>query len=108
MIGIILFIFVIVLLSLALLFIFLRNEKTLLFSLMYADASFEVIENFLKSIHNDQELAERNQEYEELKKMHNQILYKHSYSEILFSFKPFKLESWFTPEEIEFIKRGIK
>lgn len=107
MVGTILFIFVIVLLSLAL-FIFLRNEKTLLFSLMYADASFEVIENFLKSIHNDQELEDRNQEYEELKKMHNQILYKHSYSKILFSFKPFKLESWFTPEEIEFIKRGIK
>jgi hypothetical protein len=107
MIEIILFIIIIVLFSLAL-FIFLRNDKTLLFSLMYADASFEVIENFLKSIHDDQELAERNQEYEELKKMHNQILYKHSYSEILFSFKPFKLESWFTPEEVEFIKRGIK
>jgi len=106
MIGIILFIFVIILLSLAL-FIALRNNKTLLFSLMYANASFGAIENFLKSIHDDQELAERNQEYEELKKMHNQILYKHSYNEILFSFKPFKLESWFTPEEIEFIKRGL-
>jgi hypothetical protein len=106
MIGIILFIFVIILLSLAL-FIALRNNKTLLFSLMYANASFGAIEKFLKSIHDDQELAERNQEYEELKKIHNQILYKHSYNEILFSFKPFKLESWFTPEEVEFIKRGL-
>ena len=107
MVKVILFIFVIILLSLAL-FIALRNNKTLRFSLMYADASFGAIENFLKSIHDDQELAERNQEYEDLKKMHNQILYKHSYNEILFSFKPFKLESWFTPEEVEFIKRGIK
>ncbi len=107
MIKVILFIFVIILLSLAL-FIALRNNKTLIFSLMYADASFKVIEDFLNSLHDDQELAERNQEYEELKKMHNQILYKHSYNEILFSFRPFKLESWFTPEEVEFIKRGIK
>lgn len=107
MIGIILFIIVIVLFSLTL-FIFLRNDKTLVFTLMYADASFKVVEDFLNSLHDDQELEDRNQEYEELKKMCNQILYKHSYSKILFSFKPFKLESWFTPEEIEFIKRGIK
>ena len=107
MIGIVLFIFIIVLFSLAL-FIFLRNDKTLIFSLMYADATFKVLEDFINSLHNDQELADRNQEYEELKKMCNQILYKHSYNEILFSFKPFKLKSWFTPEEVEFIKRGIK
>lgn len=106
MIKIILFIFVIVLLSLVL-FIALRNNKTLRFSLMYADASFKVVEDFLSSLHDDQELADRNQEYEELRKMHNQILYKHSYNKILFSFKPFKLESWFTPEEVEFIKRGL-
>ena len=107
MIGIILFIIVIVLFSLAL-FIFLRNDKTLMFTLMYANASFKVVEDFLNSLHDDQELEDRNQEYEELKKMCNQILYKHSYNKILFSFKPFKLESWFLPEEIEFIKRGIK
>ena len=107
MIKIILFVFIIVMFSLAL-FIALRNIKTLQFSLMYTDATFKVIEDFLNSLHDDQELADRNQEYEELKKMQHQILYKHSYNKVLYSFKPFKLESWFTPEEVEFIKRGIK
>jgi hypothetical protein len=106
MIKIILFIFIIVVFSLAL-FIFLRNDKTLIFSLTYAHAAFKVVEEFLNSLHDDQELAERNQEYEDLKKMCNQILYKHSYHRILFSFKPFKLNYWFTPEEVEFIKRGL-
>lgn len=106
MIRIFLFIFIIVVFSLTLLMA-IRNNKTLRFSLMYADATFKVVEDFLNSLHDDQELADRNQEYEELKKMQNQILCKHSYNKILFSFKPFKLESWFTPEEIEFIKRGL-
>lgn len=36
-----------------------------------------------------------------------QIIDKYSYEQILFSFKPFKLEAWFTLEEIKFIKRGL-
>lgn len=34
------------------------------------------------------------------------IWYKHSYDSMLYSFKPLKLNYWFTPEEIRFIEEG--
>jgi hypothetical protein len=74
----------------------------------YSDAAFEVVGDFLNSLQNDQELNDRIEEYKELKKMCLQIVDKYSYEQILYSLKPFKLEAWFTPEEVEFIKRGIK
>ena len=85
-----------------------RNNKTYAFTRFYGDAAFEVVGNFLNSLKDDQELNDRKEEYKELKKMCRQIIEKYSYEQILFSLKPFKLESWFTPEEVEFIKRGIK
>lgn len=106
MIKIILFILIIVF-SLALLIV-IRNNKTCAFALFYGDAAFQVVGDFLNSLQDDQELKDREEEYKELKKMCHQIINKYSYKQILFSFKSFKLESWFTPEEIEFIKRGIK
>ena len=96
-----------VLLAWALILAF-RNNKTYAFTRFYGDASFQVVGDFLNSLHDDQELKDREEEYKELKKMCRQIINKYSYEQILFSFKPFKLKSWFTPEEIEFIKRGIK
>ena len=96
-----------VLLTWALILAF-RNNKTYAFTRFYGDASFQVVGDFLNSLHDDQELKDREEEYKELKKMCHQIINKYSYEQILFSFKPFKLKSWFTPEEIEFIKRGIK
>lgn len=106
MIKIILFIFIIILLSLAL-FLAFRNNKTYVFTRFYGDAAFKVVEDFLNSLHDDQELEDRKIEYKELKKMCSQIIEKYSYEQILFSLKPFKLETWFTPEEVEFIKRGL-
>ena len=84
-----------------------RNNKTCAFTLFYSDAAFKVVEDFLNSLHDDQELHDREEEYKELKKMCFQIVYKYSYEQILYSLKPFKLEAWFTPEEVEFIKRGL-
>jgi hypothetical protein len=90
------------------LIIVFRNNKTCAFTIFYSNAAFDAVGNFLNSLHNDQELQDKEAEYEELKKMCFQIVNKYSYEQILYSFKPFKLESWFTPEEVEFIKRGIK
>lgn len=104
---ILLVILFIVLLAWALLLTF-RNNKTCAFTIFYSDAAFEVVGDFLNSLQNDQELNDRKEEYKELKKMCRQIVEKYSYEQILYSLKPFKLESWFTPEEVEFIKRGIK
>ena len=84
-----------------------RNRKTYQFTRMYGDAAFQVVGDFLNSLHNDKELQEKEEEYRKLKKMCRQIVDKYSYEQILFSLKPFKLESWFTPEEVEFIKRGL-
>ena len=33
------------------------------------------------------------------------IYYKHSYNDMLYSFKPLKLEYWFTKEEIELLNK---
>ena len=107
MIKIILILFIVVLFSLALL-ITLRNNKTYAFMRLYGDAAFQVVGDFLNSLHNDPELEEKEEEYIELRKMCHQIIDKYSYEQILFSFKPFKIESWFTPEEVEFIKRGLQ
>lgn len=84
-----------------------RNNKTYAFTCFYGDAAFEVVGDFLNSLKDDQELQDREVEYKELKKMCYQIINKYSYEQILFSLKPFKLEAWFTPEEIKFIKRGL-
>lgn len=104
---ILLVILFIVLLALGLLLTF-RNNKTCAFTIFYSDAAFAVVGDFLSSLKDDQELNDRKKEYEELKKMCRQIVEKYSYEQILYSLKPFKLEAWFTPEEVEFIKRGIK
>ena len=95
-----------VLLVLALI-IAIRNNKTYTFTCFYGDAAFKVVGDFLNSLHNDQELHDREEEYKELKKMCYKIIKKYSYEQILYSLKPFKLEAWFTPEEVEFIKRGL-
>ena len=104
----ILFIVLICVLLVWALIITFRNNKTCAFTIFYSDAAFEVVGDFLTSLQNDQELHDREEEYKELKKMCHQIVEKYSYDQILYSLKPFKLESWFTPEEVEFIKRGIK
>lgn len=90
------------------LLLIIRNHKTDAFINLYENAAFSVVIDFLESLHNDQELHDRKVEYEELYRMLHQIIDKHFYAKILFSFKPFKLEAWFTPEEVEFIKRGLK
>lgn len=84
-----------------------RNNKTYAFTCFYGNAAFKVVGDFLNSLHNDRELQDKEAEYKELKKMCHQIINKYSYAQILFSLKPFKLESWFTPEEIKFIKKGL-
>lgn len=40
--------------------------------------------------------------YKEVIKLHD----KYSYEEMLYSFKPLKLEAWFTEEEIKILKGG--
>lgn len=39
------------------------------------------------------------------KTVYEQFVYKYTYANMLFSFKPLKLESWYTKEEIEKIKK---
>jgi hypothetical protein len=104
----ILFIILICVLLVWALILAFRNNKTYAFIRFYGDAAFKVVGDFLNSLHDDQEFQDREVEYKELKKMCYQIINKYSYEQILFSLKPFKLNYWFTPKEVEFIKRGIK
>ena len=53
---------------------------------------------------NDNEFHEDKDNYNCIKDKINTLLDKYSYDKYLFSFKPLKLEKWFTEEELEFIK----
>ena len=53
------------------------------------------------------EFVKRRAEYEETDRMIKRITSK-SYERMVFSFKPLKLEYWYSEEEIAFIKKGMK
>ena len=80
-----------------------RNNKVYNFRIKIIDECHIVLNNFLDSLKDDEELHERYEEYKYLKMKKDEILSKHSYESMLFSLKPLKLERWFTNEEIGFM-----
>ena len=97
---------VILLISLVLIYFSVRNNRVYKFQVWYCGCAFNVINDFLKSFRDDEnEFNKRFEEYREMNKIVDRIVNK-SYNEMLYSFKPLKLECWFSEEEIEFINRG--
>lgn len=80
-----------------------RNDKVCDFRIEINNKCHDVLDNFLYSLKNDEELYQRYGEYEQLEMKENDIRSKHSYGSMLFSLKPLKLEHWFTNKEIEFM-----
>ena len=80
-----------------------RNNKVYNFRIKIIDDCHNVLNNFLDSLKDDEELYERYEEYKYLETKKDEILSKHSYESMLFSLKPLKLERWYTEEEIKFM-----
>ena len=81
-----------------------RNEEVYEFRMAVIDKVFDKITKKLWSYGSDAELTAHYNEYREYKDKLKQIKQKHTYDEMLYSFKPLKMEKWFTPEELELLK----
>ena len=81
-----------------------RNNKVYYFSTSLANFLFGELDRILSTYKNDNELHEDENNYNYIRDKIYSLLDKHSYNEYLFSFKPLKIEKWFSKEDLEFIK----
>jgi len=95
---------VILILALFCFYMLYRNNKTYYFSVSLNHFLSDELRRILNTYKNDNEFHEDENNYNYIKEKTYYLLDKYSYSEYLFSFKPFKLEKWFTKEELEFMK----
>lgn len=82
----------IILIVAANLYIVIRNEKVFTFRNYILDRAYD---EMLHISHEDSD------KYKSMHKEWDKIYDRHSYNKMLFSFKPLKLEHWFTKEEIK-------
>ena len=80
-----------------------RNNKVYYFCISLGNL-YDELTRILNTYKDDNEFHEDENNYNYIKEKIQFLLNKHSYSKYLFSFKPLKLEKWFTKEELEFIK----
>lgn len=87
-------------------YLMIRNHRVYKFQTVVAELAFLVMDDFLSSV-KAYEFVKRDAEYMEMDRMIKRITSK-SYNRMLYSFKPLKLEYWYSEEEIAFIKKGMK
>lgn len=80
-----------------------RNNKVFNFTTSFSHFLFDELRRVLNTYKDDDELHEDEDNYNYIKEKTLFLLDKYSYNRYLFSFKPLKLEKWFTEEELEFI-----
>ena len=97
----------ILLISLILVVFFLylinRNNKVYYFNINLSNFLFDELKRILNTYKDDYEFYKDKENYYNIREKINSLLNKHSYDKYLFSFKPLKLEKWFTEEDLEFI-----
>ena len=81
-----------------------RNNKVYRFNVGLGDFLFGEMKRILNTYKDDREFHEDEDNYNYIKEKVECLLNKHSYNRYLYSFKPLKLEKWFTEEELEFMK----
>ena len=82
----------------------IRNRKVYDFRINIYHSLYDSIINYLRGFTTDEEFADHINEYYELSNKVDAIKAKYSYDQMLCSFKPLKLENWYSEEEIKFIK----
>lgn len=80
-----------------------RNNKVCCFMTSLSNLLFNELGRILDTYKDDNEFHEDENNYNHIREKVRSLLYKYSYNKYLFSFKPLKLEKWFTEEELEFI-----
>lgn len=81
-----------------------RNNKVYHFSVGLDNFLFDEQKRILDTYKNDGEFFKDEKNYKYIKEKIYALLDKNSYEKYLFSFKPLRLENWFTKEELKFIK----
>jgi hypothetical protein len=95
---------VILILTLFCFYILYRNNETYYFSVSLNHFLSDELRRILNTYKNDNEFHEDENNYNYIKEKIYYLLDKYSYDRYLYSFKPLKLEKWFTEEDLEFIK----
>jgi hypothetical protein len=103
MIANITFLIVLILVALSL-YLGIRNNKVYYFKISFGHFLFDELMRILKTYKDDDEFSKDEDNLNIIREKVYFLLNKHSYNKYLFSFKPLKLEKWFTEEELEFIK----
>jgi hypothetical protein len=85
-------------------YIFYRNNKVYYFSISLSHLLFGELKRILNTYKNDDEFSKDEDNLRIISEKVQFLLNKHSYNKYLFSFKPLKLEKWFTKEDLEFIE----
>ena len=80
-----------------------RNNKVYYFNINLSNFLFDELKRILNTYKDDYEFHEDEKNYYNIKEKIQFLLDKYSYNKYLFSFKPLKLEKWFTKEDLEFI-----
>ena len=81
-----------------------RNNKVYHFNVGLGNFLFDEMKRILNTYKDDCEFLEDEDNYNYIKEKVQLLLDKHSYNRYLYSFKPLKLEKWFSEEELEFMK----
>ena len=80
-----------------------RNNKVFQFRISLNYLVHDGLSMYLENLSNE-EYEQRSEKIDELLEKSRLILYAHSYNQMLYSFKSFKIENWFDSEEIKFLK----
>ena len=99
-----LIVIVLVILIVLCLYILNRNNKVYCFTVSFGRLLFDELDRILNTYKDDDEFHKDKENYDYIKEKTYSLLDKHSYDKYLLSFKPLKIEKWFTEEELEFIK----
>lgn len=85
-------------------YVMIRNEIVGTFRITLNHLTFGLVINYIDSFENDEEFTQHYSEYECLDRASKHLQDKYTYEQMLFSFKPLRLESWFTEDELSFLK----
>ena len=78
----------------------IRNNNVFDFRINYGRKAYNYLYKTLRCCTNEKDIDE----YYKLRDRVNNAIDRYSYDKMLFSFKPLKLEYWFTEEEIKYLK----
>ena len=81
-----------------------RNNKVYRFKTSLCDLLFDELGRILNTYKDDNEFSKDKNNYYIIKEKVTHLVNKNTYNKYLFSFKPLKLEKWFTKEDLEFIE----